>query len=597
MFQDLVELGKAVAKDNDLLNLFKEDIGENYTVGIAIDFSEDGRKFEGCHTEKFEGEKRRGVPYKKGPSNSFDPLPVTRFGGDTSKVIKRIGKYLKNISITMNDEALQQLAECYHSSISELAISISEKIESAKLSQKMGAFLFLRMGEEPLWKSPVVKRYFEQWIPHRFAEKDKYTTLKENALCSVCGEKKPVVYGNVRLLTCYNLYQPEANAGGCNPLAGVKNLPICLECAGYLNKGFDYANTHLKFFMGGLNYLLIPRLSSEPEKGFLKKIIDSLMVKDKGTEVTLNEEKLRQFAGNEDSILRRIAKNFADRDELIFRMVFYVSANEKWRIVAEIPRILPSRLKAIYDAKTEAEKMLFLRRDKKPDHVSVVFISQMCKSTKMKFFDKSKFLSYISAIFGEEKLSYKKVLHDIVGKLSNEYRTQSEGADWFARHSLLFLDFLNRLNVIQLPEGGNMEGENLPAQEYVSFINEHKRFFCSPGKEVAFLTGAVIGKLLEFQRKQRNSEPFRSKLGNYRFDRKKLAKLRGLLEEKLAAYERDAKSLTYTRSLRSLLDIAWAEAGQDLEENDDELTLATIMGMNLSYYIGTHKNKEEKDAE
>ena len=582
MFQDLVELGKAKFSGSaDPLILFTENIGENYTVGISINFNKDGDKYLGCSTEDFSGEeKRKRVLYKSGPSNGFDPLPVTKFSGKTHNVVERIKKYLTAVSEFVQNEKFMILLKTYNRNMKAIEDQVAKKINDLNLSLKKGAFIYINIGSNPLWNYVDVRNFFLSWVPRAFEEKEGTRTAVESAYCYLCNKKRPLVYGNVSLVPCYHLDQPGTIAGGCTLAMGVKNFPICFECAGFLSKGFDYASNNLSFFMGDLKYLLLPSFS---DKNTLNIFIRMLEKRDK--EAVFAENKLGPLTSKEDSLFRYVANRFSDKNALSLRMVFYTGIQNKWRILAEIEKILPSRLKIIYEAKREYEALPFLKKNDKPDHISMYLIQKICRkgpdSRKSPKID-SKFLSYVSAIFGGGKIYYKHVLHDLVIALSNEYWKDSDIKYWLARHSLLLLYFLNKIRVITLPEGGKMERKELPAKTYVNFMNEHNSFFGTPEKRIAFLTGALIGQILY---EGPSSHPFRRHLGDYRFDKRKLSKLRPIIEEKIAAYDRDKGTMGKTRELRALLDICWSESAEIFQGSEDELTLATIMGMNLNDHI------------
>lgn len=594
MFIKLAEVGKAVSINNtDSLSLFYQHIGPTYTKGIRIIFSDDGTIFKGCQIEKFEGDKAAEIPYKKGPSNGFDPLPVTKMSAPlpnkpTFKVFKRMSKYINELAKHAKDPRLQALKRIWIAEETAIQNEMDMEYMATNTDKDHRVFFFISLGEKELWEFDEVKAFFKEKIKEGFQNKDKIKTVAQDQFCAICGERKAEVYGNVTLVQSYNLDQPGFISGGANASMGVKNLPICFECAGYLSKGFDYVKNHLSFNMGGLDYLLIPSVTGSYDPKFLLKTINTIQKRE--TEQTLKEAKLQRFVGQEDLILRKISREYGTTDQLELTMVFYKKSNSMWRIRAEIPRILPSHLKKIYEKKEEAEQLPFLKKGKKPDHISMGIIKDF--STY-----KDNFLTYVEAIFGNKRLEYKKVLKDVVNKIVNSYKSSKDAqdlgmSDYLLRHGVLLLDFLDKLGIITFSKGENMDEMNMPGQKYVDFMNEYQRFFNTPGKRVAFLTGLLIAKVLYFQE---GSNAFRRYLGDYRFDLRKLKSLRPHIEAKIAAYDRDKNSINYTRDLRALLDLLWARVDTDHPDTDDNLTLAVIMGMNLDYYLSQKYQKEENN--
>ncbi len=204
-----------------------------------------------------------------------------------------------------------------------------------------------------------------------------------------------------------------------------------------------------------------------------------------------------------------------------------------------------------------------------------------------------KFMNYASAIFQYDvTLSYKSTLHDIVQKLRSAYRSSFNNNSFpepTARRSFLLLNFLGYLGIIDKKKGEKMENQD----RIEGFLAEYEDFFGGPEKKVAFLTGILIQKLVNWGPEPK---PFLKKLGDFSFDRMRLLKLRSQIEHKLTQYDRDYNALFFTRDLRQKLDLAWAETSPKWDIPEDELTLAVIMGMNLNWHL-TGKHKDDKGEE
>ncbi len=77
MFIKLADIGRAVAdQDAAPVEFFYEKIKPAYNKGIRIDFNADGTQFKECRIEKFNEEKLAEIPYKRGTSGGYNPVPV-----------------------------------------------------------------------------------------------------------------------------------------------------------------------------------------------------------------------------------------------------------------------------------------------------------------------------------------------------------------------------------------------------------------------------------------------------------------------------------------------------------------------------------------
>ncbi len=604
MFIKLADIGRAVAdQDAAPVEFFYEKIKKTYNKGIRIEFNADGTQFLGCRIEKFNEEKLAEIPYKRGTSGGYNPVPVAMDSGQGDKSAsnaykRKLGGYLDFLAGFSQDPRVHNLQKTWQTEKEAILDAMKLYLEQAKSSRQDNVFFFLSLAGQALWEINEIRQDIDtgikKFVTDNFGKKDKHNTLALDQMCALCGEKRAEVFGNVTLVQSYNLDQPGFIAGGARPEVGVKNLPICLDCAGYLSKGFDYASNHLRFSMAGMSYLMLPGMEGgKPDYPFLKKVIREM--ESEKQRQPLAGEKLKQLTGKEDRILDKLGRDYGDTDQLVLTWVFYRQQAAQWRILGEFPRVLPSRLRRVYRAKQEAESLPFLRKDKKPDHVSINFIKEVSKAYSKGESKSNQVMSYVEAIFAGGRLSYKKVLKDVVRLVVREYKAQNTGlADYYVRNGVLFLYFLDRLGVINLlPKGVNMDVKTLPAERVGAFMDEYREFFDSRGKRVAFVTGILVSKILQFQG---GTNAFRKELGDYRFDARKLKHLRPRIEAKIAAYDREKHALAITRDLRSTLDLLWAEwENTEKTESDDDLTLAVLMGMNLDYYVNQEYKKEENN--
>jgi len=592
MFEELASIGKSFAGDDtEPFELLSEYVGDNYSYGISIDFSENGEKFLGVDYEEYNTSRLKKVVYRKGAPNGFDPTGVSKMSAAVEKAIIRLSRYCDAISETKEEKLFTNLSNHFKEQSDIIEEKVKAVYDSLDITKEKNAFFYLKIDDEPIYRIKAAKDFFVEKMMEDFAKKGDFDVFADNRTCSICNNKDSSVFGNMSSISCYHLNEFAQIAGGCHPSQGVKNFPICTDCAILINRGFEELKSRMSFYMAGMTYLLLPVTD---DVKLIKKLIDALSDDEN---ISLHKKTIEDQTGKDKVIQRLLTKNDAQlrkigvefgNTQLTMRMIFYEADKQKWRIVGEIPRVLPSRISKIYCAKKDAEDEEFYAES---DYVSMREIMSMADYSPAgkSNIGKRKFLEYAAAIFGGQKtMSYHNVLHDIVSYVRRAYR-KDDYASSSARKAFMLLNFLGFLGIIDKKKGDRMETED----RIDGFFSEYSDFFGTAEKKVAFMTGMLINRVVGWGP---STKIFLKKLGDYRFDREKLLRLRPIIEHKLAQYDREKNSLLYTRDLRHRLDMSWAESGEKWQSTDDELTLATIMGMNLQYHL-TSKKEDDSQGE
>ena len=353
--------------------------------------------------------------------------------------------------------------------------------------------------------------------------------IKGESTCFLC-EKHKEVYGLVSSAIGFAFSTPEKVGNVPNNLIENqwKLLPICGDCALYLEAGKKFVEKYLNFKEFGTTYYVIPNFLFDSKEGF-----DSLylILKSMYSDENQNSTVVPEI----ENKLKFLVENIEDIVE--FKFLFYESSKSEFKILAYVESVIPSWLNKIYDAQLKISNYEFFDEE----HVKMMFGSKVegnffnfikySQSNWYPFiirdfvwsFSRKIYLDLIITIINGKKLDYYFVLSRIMDKLQSNWRKN----EFYALEinifkSLTLLLFLNELNLIK--GVGNMDlKENF---ELNSILN-------SPSKKSSFLLGVLTRKLINIQFNELGSRPFYNKLWGLSLNHKKIIKLFPLVIDKL----------------------------------------------------------------
>ncbi len=357
--------------------------------------------------------------------------------------------------------------------------------------------------------------------------------IKGESTCFLC-EKHKEVYGLVSSAIGFAFSTPEKVGNVPNNLIENqwKLLPICGDCALYLEAGKKFVEKYLNFKEFGTTYYVIPNFLFDSKEGF-----DSLylILKSMYSDENQNSTVVPEI----ENKLKFLVENIEDIVE--FKFLFYESSKSEFKILAYVESVIPSWLNKIYDAQLKISNYEFFDEE----HVKMMFGSKVegnffnfikySQSNWYPFiirdfvwsFSRKIYLDLIITIINGKKLDYYFVLSRIMDKLQSNWRKN----EFYALEinifkSLTLLLFLNELNLIK--GVGNMDlKENF---ELNSILN-------SPSKKSSFLLGVLTRKLINIQFNELGSRPFYNKLWGLSLNHKKIIKLFPLVIDKLRQYD------------------------------------------------------------
>jgi CRISPR-associated protein Csh1 len=346
-------------------------------------------------------------------------------------------------------------------------------------------------------------------------------------------------------------------------------------------------------------------------KEVLEGVLDILDKKDEKRKIKINQEIKNRITSDEKEILR-----FVKDQEDFFNnsLIFYKKEQSSYRILLLIEGILPSRLKALFNAKEKVDERfniyndLILSEDQREKNRLIFNFGVLRRffpsESKNRTFDKI-FLEMVDKIFVGDQISYHLLIDFIMNKVREAF-IKGYSTNITTLNGFLLLHYIEELNLFKakkaemkdMNEQGNEvlrmeELESLPLEQRIGrFFEANKAFFNTDSKKATFLEGVLTQKLLNIQWMDKKATPFRTKLHGLKMNEALIKRLLPEIQNKLEEYEKN-----YYRDLESLIANHFILAGLKWNEVDDELSFYFVLGMDMHKLFKNAKEEAQKIVE
>ena len=617
MIEAMKEIGEyALEKENKDLSDFVSILIENpatnesykHVFCIKLIYNQDNFEFKGIEHQEYSKEKIGKYLYKRGSSNGPDTTPTARVTEIkktfSQKIIGWFSKPLKEARPILDKgeiQFLELLEKCIKENESIILSELETKINP--IDSKENSILTLIFEENDSIRYIGDFEVFQKILKNNGASKfyNKYDLISRSndKVCSICKTKREV-YGFVTPYEFYTVDKCGFVSGGFDQTKAWKNNPICLECALKITAGKEYIEKYMSFGFYGFNFLLIPKLLNKSASEDLFDIFEKFNEK----KFTFNKEYKNFLQANEYDILEILSEI---DDYLNFNFQFYEKSNSAYRILLYIEDVLPSRLRELFSSKEIVDKKKIFHDYSNNTEGKAI---QFTLGNVRWFFPNNRedpdlnkyFLEITNGIFKGISIDYDFLLKYIMQHIRKDFRTEKS-----TRYSILLglqmLDFLNQLKLLGDFKGGKyVNSKNLltlsgdmPQKEKSGYeertnaiFSEFEDFFNRDAKKAIFLEGTLVQYLLNIQKYQRGSTPFRTKLRGLNLDERYVKKLLPEVINKLEEYDAN-----YYRELETLISKYMVQAGTEWKMSNDEISFYFVLGMNLSNILKPLKNEKE----
>lgn len=557
MLTALKDIGEVVLKQNHKTPL--DIIIENPEYETSIIFNFDSNyNFKDIDLEETKLSDYHLYLYRKGPSNGPGYSPTTRFNNFEKSFNKKFLQWFKDRNSEFS-KIYQQLSEKIHIIEQKLSEIISQK------SKKERFLLTIKIDGKYPFETETLKKEFEKSFWNNVKK-----IKKDNAFCSVCGEKKPEVFTTSEIYKFYNLDKKSYIAGGFDERLAWKNFPICEECFLKILAGKKYVEENLKFRFYGNEYFLIPHALLNNVD--LSQVLEILVYQEKEQKITTEHKKI--LSANEREIIE-LLKSF--KDTLAIYLLFLKRDQNAERIILLIEDILPSWISKIFQVKSEIDKKHGI--DYTVEYLYIFFKNQ----PKI-------FMELINKIFKNEKIKFDVLINFFIEKIRQDFLKTSYYKDTVKR-ALINIDFLNSLGVLDK----NKEEVFYMNEKFEELYKKYSVGLDSPLKKGVFLLGSLTQMLINIQYARRSQAPFLKNLKGLKMDINDMKALLSKVVNKLNEYgsfDTGKKEIAQEIARNFLI-----ASEQDHKLSVDELNFYFVSGMALSEEIANlvYENKEQKE--
>lgn len=600
LLNSLYELGKLwIEKENletiDVL-LDAEKLKKNTKKVILVELdeiSENNFEFNKVSLKEYDPKDNAKYLYKSGSSRGTDITPSCLIT-ELEKTFNN--KFIKWFEQNNTDEFIKYCLKCLKDNEEKIYNDINDLYNGLDSSDNKNVILTLVinqgdeqkfLGDFEIFKESLKIKAFEKYYFIKSGKKN----IRGEGLCFLCDEEKEV-FGLVSNAIGFAFSTPDkrGNVPGLNIENQWKQLPICGDCALYLEAGKKFVEKYMSFSKFGLNFYVIPNFLFDSTVAFDKlfKIIKRLEDKKDSDELVIKEEKLNQIVSDFDDILE-------------FKFLFYQSSNSAFNILAYVESLLPSWMRNIYESQekvmdfdifSEDYMKSVFSKDSEGDFIDVSNKSEKYYPVSHKnwylgflrgFFSAYSFKNYleiVSSVLSNKKLDFDFLLSRFMDILRENWRNQNfylVKINTFKSLSLMLLFGelgLFKENKFMLESNGELTDE---------LIND---ILDSPDKKASFLLGALTRRVTYIQYKELGSTPFINKLWGLSLDQKKIKKLYPMVLNKLREYDKAYLELEENISLNLL------NSEKNWKLSRDETSYYFVLGYTLSFNV-TKKVKTE----
>jgi CRISPR-associated protein Csh1 len=582
----LLDASKLKKRTKSVLVVELKESGEGFTYSNVIE-----RDYDPLDNVKY--------LYRTGSSRGTDITPSCLITELDKTLTNKFFKWFENNN---NETFFKQINETLSNNKEEIVKDIGEKYEN--ITDKTNVLLTLGIitssgdlkyiGDYELFKNVLIDSASSKYYKKGSKE------IKGDGVCFLCDEEKEVC-GLVSNSIGFSFSTPDkpGNVPGLNIAEQWKQLPICSDCALYLEAGKKFVEKYLTFQEFGLNYYVIPSFLINPEKGF------NTIYK----YVTREETNLKykdNLVAQED----RLASIISDLDDILeFKFLFFQKSNSAFDILAYVESVLPSWMREIYDNQIYFKRLNFFNEENMKlifgKNVEGDFIEYVnSRSDKFKVTECNWYLSFlrdffsnysttyyldmVTSIMSQKKIDYNFLLTFFMKKISENLK-QGYNMSLPVLKSFILILLFNNLNLFK---GGKLMELNMEDNEKLSLDSSLlDDFLNTPDKKAVFLLGDLTRKLTYKQYKELGASPFMNKLWGLSLDKNKIIKLYPMVFNKLREYGTAYPNLEENISTNLL----YAENNWKLTR--DEISYYFVLGYTLAYAINDKKTKEIEDGD
>lgn len=610
LLNSLYELGKLwIEKENlDDIEVLVDDVqlskSTEKVIIIELDWnSEDSFEFNRVFRVEFNPKNNLRYLYKKGAANNKPYIMPSALISDKTKAQAEStfeSKIIKWFDEYYTEDIFVNIGECLDKHKDEIKKGITEKFMGIKPKNRNNVLLTLRFVHDNesfyLGDIDIFKKYFLKNSFERYGDEENRPHGMGN--CLLCGEYCQV-FGTVTNSIGFGFSTPEkqGNVQGFNINNQWKQVPICKDCAIYLEAGKKFVETYLSFSEFGLRYLVIPNflLKSEESFNIFHDLITFVDTNNSYEDVSSLEKDFNEMIGELEDILE-FKFLFYGIDNKAFDILFYVESslpswlNQIYKSQEEIIAysiFSEDLLKEIYSKDAEGNIIDLLHSENNPVKTKNWYISFLRDflshhQTKKKYFYNKRFFNIVESIMCAQLIDLDYLMFCFMSKLRQDWKNR-----WIKQFymdvlkSLALILLFNKLNLIKGERNMAFETEELDVESVVNTLDTFD-------KKSSFYLGILTRYLVSIQYARSKSSSFEKKLWDFSLDEKRIKQLYPKVISKLRQY-----NVAYS-DLESIVSYNLSNSDSNWKLNKDETSYYFVLGYTFAN-IFKERSDEEKE--
>lgn len=535
----LTEIGKLELSKNTNLRPYQQYVeeitpGKVCTIALIMFAKADGKiQYKGIDVMNANQDNYQKFGYRKGSARGGDITFTTKFG-NLSKKLKTTAtlQWSSLLSVAKgvpNEES--KLFEEWRDVFNENKAQIQQDLDAFyagldKTQQQASAFtLVMEINGEKKFPTDFVSIQKQILLSGTEGKKKKYNVVSEGKdnLCSICCNKKSVLYGFASPFKYATVDKPGTVSGYFNQANNWINYPICEDCALEFELGKNYVSKYLSRSFFGKRYYLVPKTILRNDETRLRKALKLMEA------ITYEISERDDIERREDYLMERLG----GLDNLVsLNLLFYEEnpTTKAIKIKLMLEEIPPSRFRTLFIEipKIVNQHSLYINADynfKTKEKRDLKFSFGLIRQ----FFDDG-FHDIIHKVFMGHPLNRS----DLFGRFMHTIRTNynrrmtSEG---FAENTSvtilkahLVLRYLQELNITSTPtstlmtlktdeeEKQDSQKKTFDFEKLKAFLDANKDFFYSNQVAGVFALGVLVSLVFSLQYANLESTPFEKKL-------------------------------------------------------------------------------------
>ncbi len=576
----LYKLGKLYIEKEDLNQI--DVLLDNKKIGavVLVEFIEDSAgniSYNKVYQEDYDSKNKVKYLYKKGSPRGTNITPSSLLGKDLKTTFDI--KFFKWFDNNQDNDFFLKFYNEINDNKEEIFNDMELIINNINVKDNILISLVVNKNDDINYLNDF-DEFKEILIKNSLDKYQGPKKIKGNGVCCLCDNQKEV-YGLVSSSMGFAFSTPEkkGNVPGFDVNNQWKLLPICSDCALYLNAGKNFVEKYLNFKEFGLNYYVIPNFLFDLENGF-DNFYNNIKLFEKND--ALDSSDLIHI----ENKLGRFIKRIDDIAE--FKFLFYQASKAEFKILAYVESVVPSWLTVLYKTQHKISEYDFFREK----NLKLIFgekhngtfldvinnnnnypcnTNNWYKRFLRDFifsFSSKMYIDSVVKIIGNKKIDYHFLMSRIMDKIRHDWRNEEHYAmNVSILKSLMLFLLLNDLNLIK---GENIMNSNNEEEFDTEFLLD------TPSKKATFLLGVLTRKLMNIQYKELGSTPFYNKLWGLSLDQKKIHKLYPMVINKLQEY-----GAGYMRDLENEISKNLAMSERNWGLNRDETSYYFVLGFTL----------------